>query len=504
MPALGGQGAQRVSSAREAAAAPEPGDVAAPADQALAHGRAARIAELRVQLARVGSKLRSGPAPCALVRSERELDHGGAAARNDGGEPHAAARIEREDEVRAASAFDEPAEPFGGGAFARSRDETWARAAGDLPGEGRETALGPLRSVVALLPEDHRHGAIPLALALEASAQDLALLALDPGLAASDFRRALFIDTETTGLAGGAGTLPFVIGMAWFERGCLRVEQLLLERPGLEAPMLARLAERLGEASAVVSFNGKSFDWPLLRTRFVLQRVATPPLPPHLDLLHCARRVYKRRLGSVRLVHLEEQILGFTRIEDIAGELIPQTYLGFLRGQVPGAALAPILEHNRSDLIALVAMLGELTLRFRGERPEQDARDQLGFAGVAARARAHERALAFARGAAAADLRGELAPEAHCLAAELCLRAGDLAAAERALLLAVEAASGDPTRAGRAHLSLAKLYEHRLKRFAQALEHAERALCHEGAQASERRRARLRAKQRRSAGGSPA
>jgi uncharacterized protein YprB with RNaseH-like and TPR domain len=504
MPALGGRNGPRASSTGEAALAcgAELRAAAAPADPAPAHGRAARIAELRAQLARVGSRLRGGPAPPARVRSEREHDRGYATARNAGGEPCAAPHVEHGDEAHAAAPFEDPAAHFGGGAFTRRRDETCARAGGGLPGEGCETALGPLRSVVALLPEDHRHGAIPLALALEASAQDLALLALDPGLAASDFRRALFIDTETTGLAGGAGTLPFVIGMAWFEQGCLRVEQLLLERPGLEAPMLARLAERLREASAVVSFNGKSFDWPLLRTRFVLQRVAAPPLPPHLDLLHCARRVYKRRLGSVRLVHLEEQILGFTRIEDIAGELIPQTYLGFLRGQVPGAALAPILEHNRSDLVALAAMLGELTRRFRGERPEEDARDQLGFAGVAARARAHERALAFARGAAAADLRGELAPEAHCLVAELCLRAGDLAAAERALLLAVEAACGDPTRAGRAHLSLAKLYEHRLKRFERALEHAERARCHEGAQASERRRARLRAKQRRSEGGS--
>jgi uncharacterized protein YprB with RNaseH-like and TPR domain len=417
-----------------------------------AAARSSRIAQLRAQLARAGSKLRAEHAPGAQ------------------------ARVERDEEVDLITVgedfFDRP-------------------TTSALPGERSDTELGPLRSIVTQLAAEHCHGAIALALALEASAQDIALLALDPTLASVDFRRALYIDTETTGLSGGSGTLPFLIGMAWFEDGRLTVEQLLLERPGLEAPMLARFAERLKQASAVVSFNGKSFDWPLLRTRFILQRFSAPPLPAHLDLLHCARRVYKRRLGSVRLIHLEEQILGFTRIDDIPGELIPQTYLGFVRGHVHGSALTPIIEHNRSDLIALAAMLGELTRRFRGEQPEQDARDQLGFAGVAARGYEHDRALRFARGAAEADLRGELAPEAHYLAGELCLRTGQTVAAERAFLLSVEAACGAPAQAARAHLALSKLYEHRLKRFDHALEHAKRALLHEGAEAGERRVARL-------------
>jgi uncharacterized protein YprB with RNaseH-like and TPR domain len=467
--------------------------------------RSERITALRAQLARVGAKRTEvSPRPPFHAAGLEEFGARADEARTPAAALRAAhveergaaqARVVRDEEC-AVPAFEERARV----SFARGREGILVQnPRAGLPGERSETALGPLRSLVTLLPEDHRHGAVPVALALAASAQDLALLALDPGLAGSDFTRALYIDTETTGLSGGAGTLPFVIGMAWFEDGSLRVEQLLLERPGLESPMLARLAERMRAASAVVSFNGKSFDWPLLRTRFVLTRVAAPPLPPHLDLLHCARRIYKRRLGSVRLVHLEEQILGFTRIEDIDGALIPQTYLGFLRGHVSGAALAPILEHNRSDLVALAAMLGELARRFCGERPAQDARDQLGFAGVAARGQALERALLFARGAAEADLRGELAPEAHCLAAELCLRTGDLASAERSLLLAVETACGDGTRAGRAHLLLAKLYEHQLKRLDAALEHAARALAHEGADAGERRLARLRAKQKKRA-----
>jgi len=363
--------------------------------------------------------------------------------------------------------------------------------AADLPGEVRETSLGTLRSVLTCFPEDHCHGSVGVVTALDASAADVSVLALDPSLANIDFSRALYIDTETTGLAGGSGTIPFLIGMAWFEGRELRVEQLLLERPGLEAPMLTCLAERLRASTAVISFNGKSFDWPLLRTRFILQRVPAPTVPAHLDLLHCSRRVYKRRLGSVRLVHLEEQILGFTRVDDIPGELIPETYLGFVRGRVPGSALAPIIEHNRNDLVALAAILGELTSRFRGERPRQDARDQLGFAGVAARGSDHARAMSFAQGAADADLLGELAPEAHFLTGELCLKAGDVEAAERAFLRSIEAACGLANRAGRAHLALAKLYEHRLKRFDTALLHARGAIAHEGPDAAARRVARL-------------
>ncbi|HSI06085.1 MAG TPA: ribonuclease H-like domain-containing protein, partial [Myxococcota bacterium] len=114
-----------------------------------------------------------------------------------------------------------------------------------------------------------------------------------------DFSRALYIDTETTGLSHGAGTLPFLIGMAWFDGTAVRVEQLVLRKPGEEGPMLEELAMRIASSSCIVSYNGKSFDWPLLRTRFVLNRMKVPEPEAHVDLLHCARRVYRRRLTNV-------------------------------------------------------------------------------------------------------------------------------------------------------------------------------------------------------------
>ncbi|MCZ7679242.1 MAG: ribonuclease H-like domain-containing protein [Sandaracinaceae bacterium] len=192
-------------------------------------------------------------------------------------------------------------------------------ARAELPGELEETPHGPVHRVSGWLEPAHCHGRVPIAGALSVDPATIAKLALDTELASIDPRRMLFLDTETTGLAGGTGTIPFLIGLAWFEDESLRIEQLVLRAPGEEAPMLRRLAERVEGASCLVSYNGKSYDWPLLRNRFVLNRVPVAAPPAHLDLLHCARRIFKRRLGQVRLVHLEAQVLGMQREHDIDG-----------------------------------------------------------------------------------------------------------------------------------------------------------------------------------------
>jgi uncharacterized protein len=365
-----------------------------------------------------------------------------------------------------------------------------------VPGERVETLQGPLYKTVVLHQADHKHGSAEVARAAGVLASEVALLALDGELASIDFSRALYIDTETTGLAGGSGTLPFLIGMAWFEGEQLWVEQLLLPGPGCEAPMLTRLAERLSQASAIVSYNGKSFDWPLLRTRFVLNRIPTPRLPGHLDLLHCARRVYKTRLGSVRLIHLEQELLGFERIDDLPGELIPQRYFDFLRGTADGGTLIPILDHNRSDLVALPALLGELVRRFSCDA-RQHACDQLGFARVAARGAERERALGLAQAVVEND-GGEHAAQALYLVGELELKRGELASAVEAFERAAALTGCEQARA-RAHLALAKLHEHKLNQCQRALEHAARTAACEGEAASERRVARLRARLQRAA-----
>jgi hypothetical protein len=224
----------------------------------------------------------------------------------------------------------------------------------------------------------------------------------------------------------------------------------------------------MAEASCLVTFNGKSFDWPLLRTRFVLNRVPVPAELPHLDLLHCSRRVFKHRGSGTRLVNLEEHVLGHRRIGDVDGALIPDLYFRFLRGG-SSSALTPVLEHNVNDLLLLAALLGDLVRRFRTSRTEEeDPRDLLGFAGVAMRAGDYARAQTFARAAAKGG--GTVSVEALTLASRLSRREGDAASAAALLQQALASARG--TQAAPLHLALTKLYEHSLKDPTQALHHA--------------------------------
>src|SRR5713101_3298611 len=145
----------------------------------------------------------------------------------------------------------------------------------------------------------------PESCALDSGAlRDSALALLAPGALpeAADPARWLFLDTETTGLAGGTGTYAFLIGLAWWDAGGLELEQLFLRDFSEEHSLLHELSGRVAERPVLVTFNGKSFDWPLLESRFTMTRsIAVPKLAAHLDLLHPARALWKLRLGSVRL-----------------------------------------------------------------------------------------------------------------------------------------------------------------------------------------------------------
>lgn len=365
-----------------------------------------------------------------------------------------------------------------------------------LPGESVPTAHGPLQRVAEYLEPAHCHGRIPIARATRVCPRTVAKLALDEGLEGIDPRHLLFVDTETTGLSGGSGTIPFLIGLAWFEDESLRVEQLLLPTPGLEVPMLRRLAERIDAASAVVTYNGKAFDWPLLRNRFVLNRVPVATPAAHLDLLHCARRVYKRRLGQVRLVNLEEQVLGMRRERDIDGAEIPALFWELVRGG-DGSVIAPVVEHNANDLIALAAILVRLVELYEELRPEDEPADRLGVAQVAVRAADVERAGRYAEAAAEGGGPDDVTADALWLAADLARKRGDLEARLALLHRGLETARRDEGRAARFHLALAKLYEHRLKDFDRALIHARAADLEEGGARSDHRVARILARMER-------
>ena len=175
----------------------------------------------------------------------------------------------------------------------------------------------------------------------------------------------VFLDTETTGLAGGTGTYAFLVGLAWWDAGGLQVEQFLMRDFTDEYSVLQELATRIKKRPVLLTFNGKSFDWPLLENRFTMTRsIAPPKLTAHLDLLHPARALWKLRLGSVRLVELERRLLdakrlGWNRENDMESALIPQHYFDYLRGG-PAEPLVGIVRHNQMDLRGLAALFGRI------------------------------------------------------------------------------------------------------------------------------------------------
>src|SRR5258708_7607182 len=183
--------------------------------------------------------------------------------------------------------------------------------------------------------------------------------------ALADPSKWLFLDTETTGLAGGTGTYAFLIGLAWWDAGALQVEQFFMRDFGDEHAILHEVASRIAERPVLVTFNGKAFDWPLLENRFTMTRsIPVPRLAAHLDLLHPARALWKLRLGSVRLVELERHVLdaarlGWHRAEDVLAALIPQHYFDYLR-RGPAAPLAAVVRHNQMDLRGLAAIMGKI------------------------------------------------------------------------------------------------------------------------------------------------
>jgi uncharacterized protein YprB with RNaseH-like and TPR domain len=197
----------------------------------------------------------------------------------------------------------------------------------------------------------------------------------------------LFLDTETTGLAGGTGTYAFLIGLAWWDAGALQVEQLFMRDFSEEYSLLHELAARVAERPVLVTFNGKSFDWPLLDSRFTMTRtIPTPRLSAHLDLLHPARALWKLRLGSVRLIELERHVLdaprlGWRREDDIASSLIPQYYFDYLRGGAPDP-LAGVLRHNQMDLRGLAALFGKINTLLASQHTERDGIDSLDLFGL--------------------------------------------------------------------------------------------------------------------------
>ncbi len=229
-----------------------------------------------------------------------------------------------------------------------------------LSGEEVENEYGRFFLVSNIMRGSSRHGHRNIREAFDFSMSVAAMLAKNPGIGECIPSDALFLDTETTGLAGGTGTMAFLIGLGWFEEGHFHVRQILARDFGEEKAALAYLKEIAGKKKFLVTFNGKAFDINLLSTRFIMNRMQADLAGlPHLDLLFPSRRILGHRLENCRLATLEADILGVQREGDIPGWEIPQRYFDWLRKRDP-LLLADIFEHNRLDVVSMATLTAHL------------------------------------------------------------------------------------------------------------------------------------------------
>jgi uncharacterized protein YprB with RNaseH-like and TPR domain len=348
-----------------------------------------------------------------------------------------------------------------------------------MAGEEIETAFGRHLETEKLYERHRRHGSADIGALADLPPDLFECLSGEPMPHAAPEQWA-FLDTETTGLAGGAGTCAFLIGVGRITPEGFRVRQFFLRDHGEEASALDALSRHLAQFRVMITYNGRAYDQPLLETRYRLNR-AKPPFArmEHLDLLHGARRLWKLRFESCRPVDLENQVLGVERQGDLAGALIPYVYFEYLRTR-DAARMIPIFHHNALDILTLACLTAIVPYAFRepgspenGSSPLTNGAELAGIARWLRQAGELDQARKLFRRAIDAGLRDEL----------LFQTLWDLAAIERKLG-AMESAlsvwndlagSRNPFRVA-ALEELAKHHEHREKDYDRALDLTRAAL----------------------------
>ena len=278
--------------------------------------------------------------------------------------------------------------------------------------------------------------------------------------------RILYLDTETTGLAG-AGTVAFEVGLGWQAEDGFHVRQLVMRDYPEERFLLEEIVRVAEQFDVICTFNGKTFDLPLLKNRFIMNRIRTSCLDkPHIDLLHIARRVWKLRLQKCNLTNLEEALLGIPRVDDLPGAQVPERFFSYLKtGDF--TLLDDVLAHNEQDIVSLQNLLCHMCSMY--ENPEQLRFDEDVYSMGVALDRFHhvEEARRCYQLAG-----GEMRAASQSRLAQNYRRAGDRAAAVCVWQEMIRRREGGIT----PYVELAKHYEHTEKDYAAALDVVRKAL----------------------------
>lgn len=282
----------------------------------------------------------------------------------------------------------------------------------------------------------------------------------------------LFVDTETTGL-GGSGAVAFLVGCASVTENGFEVRQYLMPDYSDETAMLEALLEEFSPDKTLVTYNGAAFDLPLLRGRMIVNRVARDvPMADHLDLLHAARRLFRRRIKDCSLTNVERELFEFHREDDVPGYLIPSIYFEWLDSR-KFDGLIGVLEHNRLDIVSLWFLAVMVAEAFESDGSTLEAADDLhSLARVYSRRKHHHKVIDLCRRRDEMSS-GVAQPDVTLFQAQAFKRAGEK---EQAVSLWRSLSGGESREAYWADLELAMYFEHTAREYLQALRFAQAAL----------------------------
>ena len=358
-----------------------------------------------------------------------------------------------------------------------------------LDGAEVQTEHGSHFESTRLWGNHQRHGSVYVSDLQELPSDALAAIS-EGQLPRFDPRRVAYLDTETTGLAGGSGTYAFLIGVGALTGDGFELKHFFMRDYAEESSQLAALSTHLKQFDVLITYNGRSFDQPLLETRYRMSRMV-PPFARmfHFDLLYGARRLYKLAFDSCRLVELENQILGVERIGDVPGSMIPYLYFEFLRTK-SAHRMGGIFEHNSFDILTLACLTGIIPRAFHAplDVPLHRGAEMVGLARWLRAADRAGEAVVLLRRALAKGLPDALTWRTLWDCGLLEKKTGNEAGA---LALFTELTTAKNPHQAEAFEELAKYYEHTGKNYALALDMTEAAQRLAPSPALSRRRERL-------------